>query len=154
MLRKTYRMAFVTHIRFARYVSQRAGEIFGATLLTFPLNLSQRQTRAQRIWNNMVFKKKGIVPLDAVVNVRLTTDEKLRLENDADIAGISMSELVRARYFGRPVVANVNLVMIKELRRLGGLLKLVHTESKGAYSHETASMLRDVGRFIDRMSIK
>lgn len=102
----------------------------------------------------MVFKKKGIIPLDAVVNVRLTTDEKLRLESDADIAGISMSELVRARYFGRPVVANVNLVMIKELRRLGGLLKLVHTESQGAYSRETASMLKAVGQFIDRMSIK
>jgi hypothetical protein len=102
----------------------------------------------------MVFKKKGAIPLDAVVNVRLTIDEKYRLANDADIAGISMSELVRARYFGRPVVANANMVMIKELRRLGGLLKFVHTESNGAYSHETASMLKEVSRFIDRMSRK
>ena len=74
----------------------------------------------------MVFQTKGSVPLDAVVNVRLTTAEKMRLQDDADMASISMSELVRARYFGRPVIANADLVMVKELRRLGGLLKHVH----------------------------
>lgn len=99
----------------------------------------------------MVFQTKGSVPLDAVVNVRLTTQEKMRLQDDADMASISMSELVRARYFGRPVIANADLVMVKELRRLGGLLKHVHLESNGAYSHATADALAQVKRFIETL---
>jgi hypothetical protein len=100
----------------------------------------------------MAFKKKGQENLDAVVNVRLTTSEKTRLQEDADLASISMSELVRARYFGRPVIANADLVMVKELRRLGGLLKQVHTSSEGAYSKTTASILHDVKTYIEKLS--
>lgn len=99
----------------------------------------------------MVFQTKGSAPLDAVVNVRLTTVEKMRLQDDADMASISMSELVRARYFGRPVIANADLVMVKELRRLGGLLKHVHLESNGAYSQATADALAQVKRFIETL---
>ena len=101
----------------------------------------------------MVFKKIGDDGLDAIVNVRLTSAEKERLRDDADMAALSMSALVRARYFGRPVIAHADQVMIKELRRLGGLLKHVHNESAGAYAAETSAALflvseaiRKVGR--------
>lgn len=100
----------------------------------------------------MVFKKKGQDNLDAVVNVRLTAEEKSRLQEDADLASISMSELVRSRYFGRPVIANADFVMVKELRRLGGLLKLVHTSSDGAYSATTAAALAEVKAYIEKLS--
>jgi len=33
---------------------------------------------------------------------------------------------------------------MRELRHLGGLLKKVHTDSRGAYSHATAAALRDL----------
>lgn len=89
----------------------------------------------------MVFKKIGEDGLDAIVNVRLTSEEKERLRDDADMAALSMSALVRARYFGRPVIAHADQVMIKELRRLGGLLKHIHNESAGAYSVETSAAL-------------
>lgn len=89
----------------------------------------------------MVFKKIGEDGLDAIVNVRLTSEEKERLRDDADMASLSMSALIRARYFGRPVVAHADQVMIKELRRLGGLLKHVHNESGGAYAAETSAAL-------------
>ena len=65
----------------------------------------------------MVFKTIGLDPLDAIINVRLTNEEKMRLQDDADMAALSMSALVRARYFGRPVIANADHVMVKELRR-------------------------------------
>lgn len=102
----------------------------------------------------MVFETIGVNPLDVKVDVRLTSDEKARLQEDADLAGISMSALVRARYFGRPVIANTDLVTIKELRRLGGLLKLVHVESNGAYSKETAAALIQLNEAIKAVGAK
>jgi len=102
----------------------------------------------------MVFQTKGISNLDAVVNVRLTMAEKMRLQDDADMASLSMSELVRARYFGRPVIANADQVMVKELRRIGGLLKYVHLESNGAYHQATADALAEVKRYIETLSKK
>ena len=90
--------------------------------------------------------------LDAVINVRLTSAEKARLREDADLAGVSVSELVRRRYFGRPIVANADAVMLKELRRLGGLLKHVYRESGGAYSKETAATLAAIRVYIEKLS--
>jgi hypothetical protein len=100
----------------------------------------------------MVFQKIGDDELDAVVNVRLTSEEKERLRDDADMAALSMSALVRSRYFGRPVVAHADQVMIKELRRLGGLLKKVHTDSDGAYAAETSAALFLVSEAIRKVA--
>lgn len=90
--------------------------------------------------------------LDAVINVRLTAAEKSHLKDDADIASVSMSELVRRRYFGRPLLANADVVMLKELRRLGGLMKHVHNESQGAYSADTARALGALTDYIQQLS--
>lgn len=100
----------------------------------------------------MPFEVKGAEPLDAVVNVRLSGAEKARLAEDARLAGLSMSELVRRRYFGRPIVANADVVMVRELRRLGGLLKHLHTESRGAYSRDTADALAALKSYIEGLS--
>ena len=100
----------------------------------------------------MSFRSLGPANLDAVINVRLTAAEKLRLRDDADIASVSMSELVRRRYFGRPLLASADVVVLKELRRLGGLLKHVHNESNGAYSSETARALGAVTGYIKILS--
>lgn len=100
----------------------------------------------------MVFQKISDEGLDAIVNVRLTSEEKERLKDDADMASLSMSALIRARYFGRPVVAHADQVLIKELRRLGGLLKKVHTDSDGAYSAETSAALTLLSDAIRKVS--
>ncbi len=100
----------------------------------------------------MPFETQGQAPLDAVINVRLTTTEKERLKDDAELASLSMSELVRRRYFGRPIIANADAVMIKELRRIGGLLKHVHNQSQGSYSNETAQALSELRTYIDKLS--
>jgi hypothetical protein len=57
------------------------------------------------------------------VTLRVTPFEKEKLRDDADIAGLSLSELIRRRYFGVPIRARTDMVTIKELRRFGGLLK-------------------------------
>ena len=100
----------------------------------------------------MVFQILGVDPLDTKVDVRLTLEEKVRLQEDAYLAGLSMSALVRARYFGRPIIANTDQIMIRELRRLGGLLKTVHNESAGAYSSETLAALFALSEAIKSVS--
>ena len=100
----------------------------------------------------MPFAFRGDDPLDAVVNIRLTQAEKAKLAEDADLAALSMSELVRRRFFGRPIIASADMVMIKELRRLGGLIKHIHNASEGRYSRETAGALIALKAYLDRLS--
>lgn len=100
----------------------------------------------------MPFEVQGDAPLDAVVNVRLTSAEKIRLKEDAELAGLSMSELVRRRYFGRPIVASADAVMLKELRRIGGLLKHIHASSGGVYSKETSEALVVLKGYMEKLS--
>ena len=100
----------------------------------------------------MVFAKIGDDSLDAKLDLRLTLEEKKRLKEDAYLAGMSMSALVRARYFGRPIIANTNQVMIRELRKQGSLLNKVHIESGGAYSADTAAALVLIGDAIKSFS--
>lgn len=99
----------------------------------------------------MPFEQKGAEPLDASITIRLSVSERDRLKEDADLAGLTVSELVRRRYFNRPIVANVDRAYFKgllriqsELRRVGGLLKHVHVESSGSYSVQTAEALQTV----------
>jgi hypothetical protein len=54
---------------------------------------------------------------------------------------MSVAELVRHRALGRRVLARTDVTTIRELRRLGGLVKKVHLDSGGAYSRETAALL-------------
>ncbi|KAA8387280.1 ribbon-helix-helix protein, CopG family [Acetobacter tropicalis] len=100
----------------------------------------------------MPFEIRGRFPLDAIVNVRLTTDEKARLKEDADLAGMSVSELVRRRYFGRPIIAHADIVIIRELRRLGGLLKHLYTSSNGEHARETLATLNTLRAVIEAIS--
>jgi hypothetical protein len=100
----------------------------------------------------MPFEALGVELLDSVINVRLTRTEKAKLKEDADLAALSMSELVRRRYFGRPIIADADAVMLKELRRIGGLLKHIHNESGGVYSKDTAGALVALKAYIGELS--
>ena len=58
------------------------------------------------------------------VTIRVTEREKTRLTEQAEIAGLSLSEYMQRRFFGgRPLVAHTDLSAVAELRRIGGLLK-------------------------------
>lgn len=100
----------------------------------------------------MPFETHGTEVLDAVVNVRMTVSEKARLKEEAEIAGLTVSQLVRRRCLGRRVVAATDAAMIRELRRLGGLLKHLHTETGGTYSTDTAQALAAIREAIERLS--
>ena len=90
--------------------------------------------------------------LDEVINVRVSPAEKDALREAAEIAGISLSAYCRRRFLGHAVVAHTDRAMIRELRRTGGLLKTVHTESGGAYSDKTAGALRELRKAIEDLA--
>lgn len=90
--------------------------------------------------------------LDEVINVRVSRAEKEALREAAQTAGLSLSSYCRRRFLGHAVVAHTDRAMIRELRRIGGMFKRVHTESGGAYSDETAGALRDLREAIERLA--
>jgi hypothetical protein len=90
----------------------------------------------------MPFARRGAAALTERLDVRVAHAEKAQLRAIADNAGVTVAELVRQRALGRPVVSRTDATTIRELRRLGGLLKKVHTDSRGAYSQATAAALR------------
>ena len=102
----------------------------------------------------MVFQLKGFKPLTERVTLRLAPDEKERLQVDADLAGLSVSEVIRRHYFGRPIIANADAAMIRELRRMGGLMKHLHTESGGMYSAQTGAALNSIVYYIDKLAAR
>ena len=56
--------------------------------------------------------------------LRVSAEENERLTRQADAAGISVSEYIRRLCFGgRPITSRTDNQTIRELRRLGGLLK-------------------------------
>ncbi len=58
------------------------------------------------------------------VSARVTRAEKLQLRNQAELAGLSLSEFLRRNFLGgKPLVAHTDLKILMELRRVGGLLK-------------------------------
>ena len=100
----------------------------------------------------MPFATQGPEPLDTVLTIRVTAREKVKLQEDADLAGLSVSELVRRRYFGKPILASTDRAMIRELRRIGGLLKHIHNQSDGIYSKETAQALVAITTYLEQLS--
>jgi hypothetical protein len=100
----------------------------------------------------MPFGKKGVTGLTERLDVRVAPGEKAQLRAIADAAGIAVAELVRRRALGRPVVSCTDATTIRELRRLGGLLKKVHIDSGGAYSRETAAALEGLHAAIRRLA--
>ena len=100
----------------------------------------------------MAFRRKNADGLTERLDVRMAPAEKARLRDMAAAVGMPVAELVRHRALGRPVVSRTDATTIRELRRLGGLLKLVHVESKGAYSAATAAALASLRAAIARLA--
>jgi len=90
-------------------------------------------------------------PSKYALQARITLDERDYLRDQALSAGIPISEFVRRRVLGKPVASKVDMQMVRELCRLGGLMKHAHNESGGAYSDLTASILIEIKAAIKRI---
>ena len=90
--------------------------------------------------------------LTRVVNVRLTQRDHARLLAEANASGLTISGYCRRRMMGHVVIPHTDLAVIRELRRLGGLVKQVHTQSRSAYTEHTAAALADLRDAIQRVA--
>jgi len=85
--------------------------------------------------------------------LRLSEHEDVRLMEQAAIAGLPVSEYMRRLFFGgRPLIAKADEQMIRELRRMGGLLKHLGGESPhAAEMREVLESIRQaIGRLVER----
>ena len=126
-----------------RFSQPRLRQMRGCSALPLLASLRRRA--------RVPFRKKGPASLTGRLNIRLAPGEKQQLRAIARDGGLSVSDLVRLRALGRPVVCRTDATTIRELRRLGGLLKKVHVDSGGAYSAATANALGMLTRAIDRL---
>jgi hypothetical protein len=109
------------------------------------------QPRADEV-EPVPFRKKGPTGLTERLDVRVAPSEKAQLRVVARDAGLAVSELVRLRALGRPVVSRTDSTTIRELRRLGGLLKMIHLDSGGSYSEQTGEALGELRAAIGRLA--
>ena len=89
--------------------------------------------------------------------LRLSAEENERLARQADAASISVSEYIRRLCFGgRPITSRTDSQTIRELRRLGGLLKhnFERVRSAGGYQAlpKMEAALEAVRQAIERLS--
>ena len=89
--------------------------------------------------------------------LRLSAEENERLARQADAAGISVSEYIRRLCFGgRPIMSRTDNQTIRELRRLGGLLKhnFENVRETGGYQAlpQMEAALEAVQQAIERLS--
>ena len=99
----------------------------------------------------MPFQQQQDEPLDQVVNIRLTATEKAALKEQAAAAGLTISQYGRRRLFGRPVIAQADTAVLRELRRLGGLLKHLHNQG-GTSAGETAGALQALRAYASKLA--
>lgn len=102
-------------------------------------------------------KRKAASRLQRQRTLRLTAEEEDRLTRQAATAGISVSEYMRRLFFGgRPIIAKTDDLTIRELRRLGGLLKhhfeVVKRAGNPATLSELDAALREIRRAIEALS--
>ena len=89
--------------------------------------------------------------------LRISAEENERLARQADAASISVSEYIRRLCFGgRPITSRTDSQTIRELRRLGGLLKhnFENVREAGGYQAlpKMEASLEAVRQAIERLS--
>jgi hypothetical protein len=87
----------------------------------------------------------------SVIHFRLTIEDYEKLKNDADLASISVSELVRRRYYGIPIISKTDQIVIKELRRIGGLIKYIYVDSGRQYKNEVSMVMKEIEIYIKQL---
>jgi len=73
--------------------------------------------------------------------IRCLPEEKQKIQESAQAAGLSMGEYMRRCALGRRIKAKCDTELIMELRRLGGLQKHLFKEGGGVLSKEYSEVL-------------
>ena len=81
------------------------------------------------------------------IAMRVSEEEALEIKGQAEASRLTLSEYGRRRLLGKRVVSQADMNVLAELRRLGGLLKHIHNETRGTYSELTADAIRNLGGY-------
>ena len=102
----------------------------------------------------------GKYAANRLVTLRVTPDEKKRLAEYAALIGASLSDYLRHRIFGgRPILPRTDEWSIRELRRMGGLLKhnfdtLRQAKVEPGFIRRHEELLRIIAAHIDHLGEK
>jgi phosphate uptake regulator len=88
------------------------------------------------------------------ITFRLPESEYAQISDELAVCGLSLSAFARKRLLGQRVTSKADLAVLGELRRLGGLLKHIHNETRGAYSNLTAQAIKDLSAYVRTLSTK
>ena len=88
------------------------------------------------------------------LGLRVSKEERLEIAEQAKISHLTLSEYIRRRVLGKRVASQADLAVLAELRRLGGLLKHVHNETRGAYRDLTAQAIKDLSAYVRALTAK
>ncbi len=85
------------------------------------------------------------------VTFRLSEKDRKDLVEQATVAGLSVSEYIRLRALGHPVMARSDAALLRELRRQGGLIK--HYALSGSLaSKEAIEAYRAIVKLEEKLS--
>lgn len=73
-----------------------------------------------------------------IVTIRMTEEEKKNIDEIAEISGLSLSEVVRRKYNNLTIKSKIDMVLVNELRRQGGLLKNNFNTLRELHTDKTA----------------
>ena len=77
-------------------------------------------------------KSTGRAQLDDLIHVRCTAAEKEQIRQTAEVGGLTLSQYARKRLIGHRIQSRIELAVLGEMRRQGGLLKhLITTATSG-----------------------
>ncbi len=91
--------------------------------------------------------------LTARFNLRLQPAELDLIRDDADAAGLSLSETVRRRYLGLPIASRIDSNAVRELRRQGGLLKHALGSAYSEERHKILPILDRIRGLLDEITL-
>ena len=88
--------------------------------------------------------------------VRLDAEERKQILEQANASSLTISEFIRRSALRKQIVPKSELIAIGqltrilgELRRLGGLLKHIHVETRGRYSEDTRKALQTLEAYVN-----
>jgi hypothetical protein len=93
-------------------------------------------------------------PMTRRITFRLSEPEYVSVSENLSVCGLTLSAFTRKSVLGLRVVSRADLAVLAELRRLGGLLKHIHNETRGAYSGLTAQAIKDLSEYARALTAK
>ena len=86
--------------------------------------------------------------------LRVTSKEYTLIKMVSELSGLSISEYMRRRAYNIRIVAKSDIHVLKELRRLGGLIKHLYNETHGIYSSQMADALEAITSYAHALERK